>query len=445
MVDLDRFRQALELNIGVCQPDNARLLSLLSQVVPLRISRFASGLEHNGWVVPRQWSVDVAEIRRGGRLLFDGRVHPLAVAGYSSSFSGTLSRRELDAHVFCRKDVPDAYAFHSMYNYRPWQEHWGFCVPWTEYSGWPEDGEYEVRLETSFTDGDMLVGDLHLAGERPDTVAFNAHTCHPCQANDDLAGVFVLLELFSRLRERSTRWSYRLVLAPEHLGTVFYTATLPQEELELIRLGVFAEMLGSSGPLALQRSFYGDSLVDRVAAHILAEVQPGFTDGAFRTIVGNDETVWEAPGIEVPMISLSRWPYPEYHTSHDDMRIMHPGKLEQAVEVLEAMVDVLETDSVVHRRFNGLVALSNPRYDLYVERPDPVVEKNLTERDIRFGQMQDRLPRAFDGARTVFDIAEAFGVSYMRLREYLQRFEDKDLVALTPPEHLHRRPRPLGP
>jgi hypothetical protein len=106
---------------------------------------------------------------------------------------------------------------------------------------------------------------------------------------------------------------------------------------------------------------------------------------------------------------------------------------------------VLETDSVVHRRFNGLVALSNPRYDLYVERPDPVVEKNLTERDIRFGQMQDRLPRAFDGARTVFDIAEAFGVSYTRLREYLRRFEDKDLVALTPPEHLHRRPRPLGP
>ncbi|NJB67080.1 aminopeptidase-like protein [Desulfobaculum xiamenense] len=441
MVDYDLFAQAMGLDIGVSRRENARLFELLSRRVPLVVHRFPSGAEHNGWVVPHDWRVQRAQIRHGGRTVFDGTCHPLAVAGYSSSFAGTIPKAELDAHVFHRKDFPDAYAFHSMYNYRPWQRHWGFCVPYAEYATWP-DGDYEVRLETELAEGEMLVGEAFLPGESDRTVVFNAHTCHPRQANDDMAGVFALVDLFERLSRRRRHWSYLFVFAPEHVGTVFYTASLSEERLRSIRLGVFAEMLGTAGPLVLQRSFHGDSLVDRVARHVLGALEPDFGEGEFRSVVGNDETVWEAPGIEIPMISLSRWPYPEYHTSRDSLDIIRRDRLDAAVDALEAMVDVLEEDRVVTRRFTGLVALSNPRYGLYVERPDPVVDKGLSPEELRFGAMQDRLPRYFDGSRTIFDIAEEFDVDFSRLHDYLGRFEDKGLVALTRPSVLDRAPVP---
>jgi aminopeptidase-like protein len=429
--------ELLRLNIGVTQRANVQAFELMSSVHPLELKRYRSGREHNGWVIPHDWVIRKAAIRRNGSLLFDGTVHPLAIAGYSSSFQGTVDKDELDRHVFFNRDLPDAYAFHSMYNYRPWHRHWGFCVPYNIFGAWGA-GEYEVDLETEFVEADMLVGEMHLEGEIPETVVFNAHTCHPCQANDGLAGVMVILELFRWLERTKRRYSYRAVLAPEHIGTVFYLADLPEDDLARLRLGCFIEMIGTDTPLALQQSFTGQTIIDRVAEYVMKQFQPGLHVGAFRTVVGNDETVWEAPGIEIPMVSISRWPYREYHTSEDSMRIMSENRLEETLEVLKQIVETLEDDATMHRRFKGLVALSNPKYGLYRERPDPVVEKGLTRMDLRFGEVQDYLPRYFDGEHSVFEVAERFDVPFRTLRTYLEAFADKKLIDLRPVASLGR-------
>lgn len=438
--DFALFAEVLRLPIGVAQAENEQLFDRLSSIVPLEVLRFPSGREHNGWIVPHDWRVRRAEIRKDGQLLFDGTVHPLAVAGSSTGFKGVVSKRELDEHVFTNRDFPDAYAFHSVYNYRPWQRHWGFCVPHAVYESWSE-GEYEIDLEVDFVVGEMLVGFHHHAGESTDTIVFNAHTCHPVQANDDMAGVMVVLELLRWLSGRKTKYSYLGVLAPEHLGTVFYLADLDPRERERLKLCTFVEMVGTQGQLALQESFTGTSIIDRMAAHLLRQSDPDVRVGAFRTIVGNDETVWEAPGIEIPTISISRWPYPEYHTSADSLEIMSPARLTEALDVLKSLVTMLEEDCTIERQFSGLIALSNPKYSLYVERPDPVLGKDLSPLDLRLGLMQDYLPRFFDGDTTVFEIAERFGIPFDVLRAYIGRFEEKGLVRLHDVRHLDRYAR----
>lgn len=431
-VDMELLGRLLEIPVGVSQTENADAFALLSDALPLQVHAFESGREHNGWVVPHDWRVRRALIRREGKTLFDGSVHPLAVAGYSSSFRGTLAKEELDRHVFFSREHPEAYVFNAVQNYRPWATDWGFCVPWATYREWG-DGDYEVELDIELVEGRMLVGEhLHRGGSE-ETIVFDAHTCHPGQANDDMSGVVVLVALFDWLRRRETRYSYLLVLAPEHLGTVFYLAGLPPEQLAAIRLGCFAEMLGTSGPLVLQQSFTGTSAIDRVAEHVLRSVQPDLHVGPFRSVVGNDETVWEAPGIEVPMISVSRWPYPEYHTSRDDLSIVSQERLDEALGALQRIVELLEDDRLPARRFTGLPALSNPRYDLYVERWDPVVDKHLSEEQERLGAIQDRLLRHLDGDESVFELAERFGVPFRLLRDHLARFEAKGLVELREP------------
>jgi len=435
-VDLDLLRRLAEIPLGVSQAENAAAFALLDAALPLQLNAFESGREHNGWVVPHDWRVRTAAIRKDGETLFDGTVHPLAVAGYSTSFQGVVTKEELDRHLFSSPAFPDAYVFNAVQNYRPWARDWGFCVPHSVRAGWGP-GEYEVDLQVDFVTGTMLVGEHLHHGRTEETVVFNAHTCHPVQANDDLSGVVVILALFDWLRGQETRYSYLAVLAPEHLGTVFYLADLAPERLAQIRLGCFVEMVGTSGPLVLQQSFGGASAIDRVAEQALRSVQAELDVRPFRTVIGNDETVWEAPGIEVPMVSVSRWPYPEYHTSEDSPSIMSQERLDETLAALQRIVTTLEEDRLVERRFSGLPALSNPMYDLYVERWDPVVDKRLSEEQERLGAAQDRLLRYFDGRHTVFEIARELDLPFGALRDHVAGFAEKGLVELREPSLAH--------
>jgi hypothetical protein len=90
----------------------------------------------------------------------------------------------------------------------------------------------------------------------------------------------------------------------------------------------------------------------------------------------------------------------------------------------------LEGNATIERRFDGLICLSNPSYDLYMERPDPAVEKNFGEDAEKWGHLLDCLFRYFDGSRTILDIALAHDLPFARLRRYLERFEEKGLVRL---------------
>lgn len=445
--NLKIFQKILELPIGIANKANEEMFALLSEVYPLTLKRYPSDTEHNGWVIPRDWDVTRAEILKDGILLFDGTRHPLAVAGYSTGFSGKVTKNELDKHVFSNRENPDSYPFHCVNNYRPWAKHWGFCIPFAEYNNWTE-GEYEVDLEVDFQPGEMIVGEAFLPGESKETIVFNAHTCHPCQANDDMAGVFLILELFKWLSLRKRKYSYLAVLGPEHLGTVFYIAGLTDEFIRRLKGCFFIEMPGTETPLLLQKSFFGDSVVDRVSLYVLKDIEKDLRVASFREdiryYVGNDETVWEAAGIEVPTVSISRWPYEQYHTSADNLDIISADKMMETFKALQKMVEVLEIDHSFKRKFKGLIALSNPKFNLYIERWDPTVDKKLKDMDFKLGRMQDHLPRYLNEKYTVFDIAEKFDVPFDFLVRYLSRFKEKGLVEFENFYSLDRYQRDMG-
>jgi aminopeptidase-like protein len=67
------------------------------------------------------------------------------------------------------------------------------------------------------------------------------------------------------------------------------------------------------------------------------------------------------------MPSLSRFPYPEYHTSDDNPGIISTESLDQSVRVLEETINRLEKQSIVRKNFVGVPATSHPSYDLYVD------------------------------------------------------------------------------
>src|SRR3989344_4279178 len=79
---------------------------ILMAELPFKIYQYQSGREHNGWTVPYSWEVSKAEIKKDGRLIYDGTKHPLGVIGSSESFQGKISLDELKKHLYYFENSP---------------------------------------------------------------------------------------------------------------------------------------------------------------------------------------------------------------------------------------------------------------------------------------------------------------------------------------------------
>lgn len=433
---------------GVVADENEDLFRRLSQELTFKVHRFKSGDTFNGWLVPQNWRVHKALLKRDGKVVFDGLAHTLAVARYAKSFTGELDWADLKPRLVTHPGLPDAYVFHCMWQYRPWQADWAFSVPHDVYLTLGP-GRYEVILETEYAPGEMLVGVSDKPGRSDDIVVFQSHSCHPHMANDGFAAAAVIVKLMQELQQRDTHYTYRFVHGPEHLGTVFYLRDLPAAERSRIRCGIFQEMPGTMGPLKIAATFLGGRTIDRAVSHAATHYSSAHVNVPWRHGAGNDETVWEAPGYEVPFLELTRSedlmaPFREYHSSLDTADLMNAAQLEEMLKVLRKTVDILEQNCRIQRTFDGLICLSNPQYDLYIERQDPAVDKQLPPDSEKWGYLLDCLLRYFDGSMTVLDIAERHDLPFDRVLRYIKQFEEKGLVRLQFEPMERWLPRPVS-
>lgn len=407
------------------------VVDILLKELDFKVHEYESGLEHNGWTIPQKWKSVNAEILKDGVRIYNGMEHPLGVIGYSTSFNGKIPLKILKEHLFFHPELKDSLVYHCDYFYKQWKKDWGFSVSKNFYESL-EEGEYEIILETIFEQGTLKVLDFFLPGEKEETIILNAHNCHAGQANDDISGVVVGIEIFKRLAIREKRkFSYKLIIAPEHYGTIFYLANQDKSVINTFLYAIFLEMLGNENRFALQESFTGESLIDKVAHHYLKNHFPDYYSAKFRKIVGNDETVWEGPGFEIPCISLSRWPYPQYHSDKDNEDIISEERLEESVQAVIGIIDILETNTTMKRHFDGLVALSNPKYDLYISTFDPSIRTTISDKQKNWNYLVDCIIRYFDEKITILDIANKHNLDYFEVYSYVKKFEEKGLISFT--------------
>jgi aminopeptidase-like protein len=409
-----------------CSPDYDQTLAYLHALLPGRVHRYPAGESHNGWVIPPRWRLLRAEIRRDGQLIYDGTRHPLRVIQLSSPVHTVVSREELRRHLFFDRRSPTAVPYHFRQQYRPWERTWGLCLSQQEYNQLPE-GDYEVLIETEERDGYLDVYECHLPGECPETIAFVAHLDHPGMANDDLAGCAVGVDLFRRLAAGRRKLSYRLLLVQEIIGSEFYLHSLPEESRRQIAGAVFLEMLGSRTQLALQQSHAPTPDIEWAIHQVLEERGIDHRHGGFGEEIVNDEYVWEARG--VPMCSLSRYPYPEYHTDADNLEIIDAERLEEAVQVLQAAVTALEEPALLRKKFEGVVCLSHPSFNLYVDPGQPALTDRAPEELLRLRNLMNRVP-LLSGVTSLRRLASECGVDLEVALSYLRQWQERGLVEI---------------
>lgn len=395
-------------------------LHALATQLPMRIHEYPSGTECWTWIVPEKWACHEAWLETlGGRRLFSYADHPLHVVSYSLPFEGVVSRDELFRHLHVHPRVQDAIPFVFKY----YERDWGLCCTQRLKESLRDD-RYRVVVRTSFAGGTLKVGEVVAPGQSSESVVVCAHLCHPAMANDDLTGVVVGMKMMENILGRmQRRYTYRFLIVPETIGSV---AWLSHNEnlIPRIRGGLFLEMLGRDTPHALQLSFDGVTEIDRCFTLALRSHEPRGWTGPFRQVIGNDERQFNAPGVRIPMLSLSRvlprshqdCPYVEYHSSQDTPERIPPGSLEKSLALALRCIDTFEHNWVPQNLFKGELFCS--RFGLHIDPySDPDGNRTLLS-----------LLDWVDGTQSIADIAARCGVTFERAKATLDRLVNMGLV-----------------
>ena len=420
IMDLAPYRRVF------CSSDYDDAIAYLEKMLPYKIHSYLAEDEYNGWTIHPQWDLKQARIMKDGKVIFDGMSNALSVIALSANFKGAVDLEELKRHLFYDHRRDDIIPFNFRQMYQCWKRDWGFCVTKTFYDSL-EPGVYDVVIDAEEHAGVLKVMEHTHPGTHETAFAFVAHLDHPGMANDDLAGCAVGVELFKKLSKIKTKFTYKLFLVQEIIGSEYYWGRTNCGNREKILEGLFLEMLGTETQLALQESGEGDSNIELALAETMDELCVDYRTGPYKSIIGNDEYVWEAYG--VPMASFSRYPYPEYHSSLDNAGIISQRALDETLNILMKTILHLELTELVVKKFQGNICLSNPKYDLYIDPGQSAFGTDNDEQATKMRALMDLIPQ-LKKPTSIRAIASKTGVDVEQVRLYLQKWCEKGLLEI---------------
>lgn len=386
-------------------------LEYISKIIPLKIHSISSGKKCWTWVVPEKWSVKEAYVEDlAGNRLLDLKDHPLHVISYSLPIDKIVAKEELMKHLYTKPERPVAIPFEFKY----YERDWGFCIQHNRLKDFTKD-KYRVFIDAKFEKGNLKVGDYTIKGNNPKMIVLAAHLCHPAQVNDDLSGVAVLVDIAKEISKKKNNYTYKILILPETIGSVVY---LSQNEkiIPKLQYGIFLETLGNDNIHSLQLTRQGNTRLDKIAEYVMRKKLANFKTGEFRKIVRNDEMVFNGPGINIPMISISRFPYPEYHTSDDNLSIISEERLNESKNIILEILKIIDNDYIPKRNFKGPIFLSGS--GLWVDwRTNRKLNENI-----------EQIMLSLEGDKSIFDIARELDMEFADVLNCVNKFSDKGLV-----------------
>jgi aminopeptidase-like protein len=412
------LRRVAPLSRTLVHDDNAAALDMFRSALPnLTVEAYPSGTPVWTWRVPNRWRVVEARLEDAatGELLWDGLCHPLATLNYSLPYDGVVDRTTLASHLFSVPHRPQAIPF----VFRFYNRDWGLCVPDASRAKILERDRFRVCIVTDEGPGELLVGVCTLAGTRAEEFLVVTNICHPSIANDSISGAVAAVDLARHLAAREKRkYTYRFLFLPETIGSIAYLAHHPELVQRAVG-GFVCEMLGNENSHCLQFTRRGDTYWDRIALATLKEAGAPFRTAKFLASAANDEKVLDAPGVNIPTISLTRYPYPEYHTSDDNADMMDGDLLRESCALIRRLFDRIEEDYVPRFLAQGPVCLAE--HGLY---PDWYKDPSLVP--IWDGFL--KVMYALDNRRSCEELAADLDVPVSVVRYWTDAFAERGFV-----------------
>ena len=322
-----------------------KTLSIIKEFLPdLYLHEVKSGSRVLDWIVPDEWEITTGYLKNpNGETIADLEVNNLHILGYSSSVDGEFTLDELLPHLYSLPDQPEAIPYVTSY----YQKNWGFCIS-DKVKKQLMPGTYKAKIESRHFEGSISYGELLLPGTSEKEVLISTYCCHPSMANNELSGPCVAIALagyLNNLKER--RFSYRFVFIPEIIGS----AAVLENKMNHLKENVFAAFnltcVGDNRTWSFMPSRNGKTYSDKIALHALKHHTEKYDTYNWNDR-GSDESMYCAPGIDLPVVSVMRskyGTYPEYHTSLDTIGgVVNAEGLQGSLDIHKKMIEIIEND-----------------------------------------------------------------------------------------------------
>lgn len=319
-----------------------RTLEILKKWVPqMEVVEVPSGTKVFDWEVPLEWNISEGYIEDStGTRIVDFGQNNLHIVGYSNPVDAYVPLEELKKHLYTEPSQPDVIPFVTSY----YQENYGFCMSENQKNSLPP-GRYHMVIKSEKKQGSLTYAEAVLPGKSRKEIFFSTYICHPSLANNECSGPALAAYLAWYLaQKKNRRYTYRFVFAPETIGAICYLSRKKDLLKASVEAGFNLSCVGDNDHYSIVESRYGNTLADRVLKNVLRSHCGEFCVYSFLER-GSDERQYNAPGIDLPVVSFCRTKYgayPQYHTSADNMQYISPQGFQGSFEVMAKVIEALE-------------------------------------------------------------------------------------------------------
>ena len=327
----------------------------------LKIYEVPSGTKVFDWTVPKEWNINDAWVKNSkGEKIIDFKKNNLHVVGYSTPVHKKVSLDELLSITYSLEDQPYVIPYITSY----YKERYGFCISDIQKKSLQDD-EYEIFIDSELKQGSLTYGEIIIPGKTKKEILLSTYICHPSLASNELSGPVVAINLAKWLENMDNYYTYRIIFIPETIGSITYLSRNLEYLKDNLAAGFVLTCLGDNKCYSYIASRYGTTLADRAAVCVLKHHSPDYKKYTFLNR-GSDERQYCAPGVDLPVCSVTRTrygDYPEYHTSADNMDFISQEGLDGSLNVYKKIINLLENNR--HYKVNVLCEPQMGRRNLY--------------------------------------------------------------------------------
>jgi len=395
-------------------------LEYIKKYIPLEIKNVKSGSQAFDWIVPPEWNIKQAYILNltTNEKIVDFNDHNLHIVGYSEPVDLELNYEELINKIYYKESQPDAIPYVTSY----YSKTWGFCMSYNQFKRLDRSANYKVFIDSDFNDeGVLTYGELFIKGQVKEEIFFSSYICHPQMVNNELSGPAVLTSISEFLIKKSNYYSYRFILVPETIGSIVYLSKNLDHLKSHVIGGFNITCVGDERGWGLIPSRYGNNISDKIAEHVLNFNCSSFIKYSWLDR-GSDERQYCAPGVDLPISSITRSKYaeyPEYHTSLDNFDLVTEKGLSESLDVYLKCIDIFERNRYKNPSIKVYCEPQLGKRELYPKISD----------DNTFNVVQNMMNfiSYCDGKNSILEIANICSISFDEAFKYYKKMEKADL------------------
>jgi aminopeptidase-like protein len=394
-----------------------KTLNEAKKLIPeLQIEEVPTGTIAYDWEIPKEWVFRSAQILDDkNNVIVDSRNSNLHVVSYSVPVNEILSLEELQLKLHSDPSLPNAIPYRTSY----YKSDWGFCVTQKTRDSL-RSGNYRVVIDADFIQGSMTMGSIFIPGKVESEILFTTYICHPSLANNELSGPAIALGIANYLRSLEPYYSYRVLLVPETIGSIYYLSRNFDSLKRNLIAGYVLTCLGDEKSWNYLPSRTGITISDKIAKRVLFKQNIAFNSNSFLSR-GSDERQYSSPNIDLPVCSVMRsryGTYKEYHTSLDNLDFISKKGLSESLFFYTELIKEFESNRIPKATTFGEPMFSKRQ-----------LRSNLGGGNLSNNEMLISNVMAYaDGNNDTTEMAELFDVSKKDLSDVIKNLIDNDLI-----------------